>query len=281
MARIRKLLEGPLCVVDYRCDAGPGARPFVEQHRGWSVSYVRRGSFGCRCGGRSFELVPGSLLVGRPGDEYVCTHEHHAGGDECLAFFIPPALVDEVDGRRRAWRSGALPPLAELVVLGELAQRTADGATDLGLDEVGLALASRFVAAASGDAPGRARAGAADRRRAVASALWIDAHADEALTLAGMAAQCGLSAWHYLRVFSAVLGVTPHQYLVRCRLRRAAGALADDDRPVTGIALDAGFADLSNFVRSFRRAAGVSPRGFRRAARGDRKIFQERLARRS
>jgi len=39
-----------------------------------------------------------------------------------------------------------------------------------------------------------------------------------------------------------------------------------------------GFADLSNFVRSFHRAAGVSPRGFRRAARGDRKIFQDRFA---
>jgi AraC family transcriptional regulator len=41
---------------------------------------------------------------------------------------------------------------------------------------------------------------------------------------------------------------------------------------------DVGFGDLSNFVRSFHRAAGVSPRRFRQAAKGDRKIFQERLA---
>ncbi len=54
-------------------------------------------------------------------------------------------------------------------------------------------------------------------------------------------------------------------------------ALDDPARSVTDIAYDVGFADLSNFVRSFRRAAGVSPRGFRRAARGDRKIVQERL----
>ena len=40
-----------------------------------------------------------------------------------------------------------------------------------------------------------------------------------------------------------------------------------------------GFGDLSNFVRTFRRAAGVSPRGFRKASKGDRKILQERLAR--
>jgi AraC-like DNA-binding protein len=65
---------------------------------------------------------------------------------------------------------------------------------------------------------------------------------------------------------------------LRSRLRRAARLLAEDSRPITDIALDIGFADLSNFVRTFHRAAGVSPRRFRDSARGDRKIFQERLA---
>jgi AraC-like DNA-binding protein len=37
-----------------------------------------------------------------------------------------------------------------------------------------------------------------------------------------------------------------------------------------------GFGDVSNFVRTFHRAAGVSPRRFRQAAHGDRKIFQDR-----
>jgi AraC-like DNA-binding protein len=80
-------------------------------------------------------------------------------------------------------------------------------------------------------------------------------------------------------LFSNVLGVTPHQYLVRSRLRHAARLLPDRDRAITDIAYDVGFGDLSNFVRTFHRAAGVSPRGFRRASKGDRKIFQERLAR--
>jgi AraC-like DNA-binding protein len=75
-----------------------------------------------------------------------------------------------------------------------------------------------------------------------------------------------------------VLGVTPHQYLVRARLRRAAQLLADGDRPITGIAFDVGFGDLSNFVRTFRRAAGLSPRQFRAAARGDGRFVQDQLA---
>jgi AraC-like DNA-binding protein len=53
--------------------------------------------------------------------------------------------------------------------------------------------------------------------------------------------------------------------------------LADDDKAVTDIAYDVGFGDLSNFTRTFHRAAGVSPLKFRQASRGMRKIFQERL----
>lgn len=64
----------------------------------------------------------------------------------------------------------------------------------------------------------------------------------------------------------------------RSRLRRAAQLLAQPERSITEVALDCGFGDLSNFVRTFRRATGVTPGAFRRAARGDRKILQERLA---
>jgi AraC-like DNA-binding protein len=65
---------------------------------------------------------------------------------------------------------------------------------------------------------------------------------------------------------------------VRSRLRHAARRLADEDRSITEIAYDVGFGDLSNFVRTFHRAAGVSPLRFRQASRGMRKIFQDRLS---
>jgi AraC family transcriptional regulator len=119
---------------------------------------------------------------------------------------------------------------------------------------------------------------ARDRRRAVEAALWLDDHAHEAVDLDTISRRAGLSPFHFLRLFARVLGVTPHQYLVRCRLRRAARLLADPARSITDVAFDVGFADLSNFVRTFRRAAGVSPRTFRRAAKGERKILQERIA---
>ncbi|MDH6594711.1 AraC family transcriptional regulator [Variovorax sp. TBS-050B] len=277
-----ELQTGDIRVSRYCCDAGPGARPFTELHQGHSVSYVRRGSFGYRTRGRAYELVAGSVLVGCPGDEYVCTHDHHACGDECLAFHLSPGFVELIGGDPAAWRTGGVPPLAELMVIGELAQAAAEGQGDAGLDELGMWFASRFVDLVSGrrKAAAPSEATPRDRRRAVDAAIWIDAHAARHdIGLEAIAAEAGLSAFHFLRLFSQVLGVTPHQYLVRSRLRHAARLLADDlHRPVTEVALDVGFADLSNFVRTFRRAAGVSPGGFRKAARGDRKILQDRLA---
>jgi AraC-like DNA-binding protein len=266
-----------ISVSDFRCSAGPDDAPFVERHGCHSVSYVRKGSFGCHSRGRFFELVAGSVLVGHPGDEYVCTHEHICG-DECLSFFLSAELVDAIGDGTDIWRIGAAPPLPELMVLGELAQAAADGRSDVGLDEVGQLFASRFVEVVSGRPHRPAAAKARDRRRAVETALWIDAHSHRQIDLEHAAGQADISPFHFLRLFSSVLGVTPHQYLVRSRLRHAARLLADDDRPVTDVAYDVGFGDLSNFVRTFHRAAGVSPRKFREASRGKRKIFQERPA---
>jgi AraC-like DNA-binding protein len=65
---------------------------------------------------------------------------------------------------------------------------------------------------------------------------------------------------------------------VRSRLRHAARRLTDEDSSITDIAYDVGFGDLSNFVRTFHRTAGVSPSRFRQASRGKRKIFQDRLS---
>ena len=278
MSAITLLRAQALSVFDDRCTAGPGDRPYAEAYASHSVAYVRRGSFGCRTRGRAYELVAGAVLVGNPGQEYMCTHEHHVCGDECLSFHFTPAQADALGASRGHWAAGALPPLPELMVLGELAQAAAEGRSDIGLEEAGLWFAARFVELMRGQAGRPHRATPRDRRRAVEAALWLEAHATEPLALDDGAAQAGLSPFHFLRLFSSVLGVTPHQYLVRCRLRLAARLLADPHRPVTEIAYAVGFGDLSKFVRSFRRAAGVTPTGFRRAAAGDRKIFQDRLA---
>jgi AraC family transcriptional regulator len=264
MAATRLFSGAGLEVYDYRCGYGPGDRPFVESHSRYSLAYVRKGSFGLEARGRRHELVAGALMVGYPGDEYMCTHEHHGCGDECLSFQFSPELFEAIGGDEAPWRAGGVPPLAEMMVMGELAQAAVEGRSDLGLEELGLLFAFRFQKAISNAKAKKLRVSVADRRRAVEAALWIDTHCSESIDLGAAAGRANLSPFHFLRIFAKAIGVTPHQYLIRARLRRAAKLLAEKERSVTEIALEAGFADLSNFVRTFRRAAGVSPLGFGR-----------------
>jgi AraC-like DNA-binding protein len=215
---------------------------------------------------------------GAPGDDYVCSHDHVCG-DECLSLQLTPELVETIGDHDAIWSVGALPPMPELMVLAELADAAAARRSEIAPDEAGLLMAARFVQVAGGVAVRKpAIHPARDRRRAVEAALWLEQHAHQAVDLDAVSQQAGLSPFHFLRLFARVLGVTPHQYLVRCRLRHAARLLADPARSVTDVAFDVGFQDLSNFVRTFRRAAGVSPRTFRKCAKGERKILQERIA---
>jgi AraC family transcriptional regulator len=272
------LASDTLAVDDYRCSAGPHDAPFVEHHGQYDLAYVRRGSFGYHTRGQHFEMVAGCVLIGHPDDEFFCSHDHHAGGDECLAIHLGAELEEVIGTRADIWRIGSLPPHPEMMVVGELAQCAAEGRSDIGLDEAALVFAKRFVELIVGRSPTAQVALPLDRRRAVDAAHWIEAHAHQEIDLARSAREAGLSPFHFLRVFSRVIGVTPHQYLVRSRLRQAARLLCDEDRKISDIALEVGFADLSNFIRTFRRAAGVTPSDFRRAAKGADKGSIERLA---
>ena len=257
-----------ISVSDFRCSAGPGDKPFAEQHRCHSISYVRKGSFGLHCRGKFSELVAGSVLIGHPGDEYTCTHDHVCG-DECLSFFIAPELVEAIGDSPTPWQVGVRAAAAgtggaRANWRNRQQMATAISASTKSARCWRAALSRWCPASAQIRCPDAAR----DRRRAVETALWIDAHSHRQINLEDAADQAGISPFHFLRLFSDVLGVTPHQYLLRSRLRHAARRLADDDSPITDIAYDVGFADLSNFVRTFHRAAGASPLKFRQASPG-------------
>jgi AraC family transcriptional regulator len=261
--RVTALFEGGgLTVANYACCAKPGDASVPEHHSGYALAFVQSGSFGYLARGERYELVAGSLLLGRPGEEYRCTHDHHLGGDECLSFHFSPELIDAL-GADKVWPTAALPPLAELAVLGELARTAALSQSDIGLDEAGLLFAQRFLRVATNARSERVATTPVDRRRAVRAALYLEARSSEPVTLADAAREVGLSTFHLLRVFSRVLGLTPHQYLLRTRLRHAARLLAEPELPITQIAYSVGFNDLSNFTRTFRRATGVTPTAYR------------------
>jgi AraC family transcriptional regulator len=89
------------------------------------------------------------------------------------------------------------------------------------------------------------------------------AHLDEDVSLAALAEQAGLSAFHLHRVFAATAGETPKQFTQRLRLTRAAAMLATTKDSVLDIALACGFQSHEVFSRSFRKRFGISPSAYR------------------
>jgi AraC-like DNA-binding protein len=105
--------------------------------------------------------------------------------------------------------------------------------------------------------------GAAAWSRVVQTIHLIDATPADPHTLGSLARAAGLSEFYFLRTFQRVTGVTPHQYLLRARLRSAALQVAGDTAKIIDIALACGFNDLSNFNHAFRQEFDVSPRAWR------------------
>ena len=91
----------------------------------------------------------------------------------------------------------------------------------------------------------------------------LDRHFAEPFDLDHLADLAGMSRYHFLRTFKSVTGITPHQWLLRARVREAAHRLVTTPASVTEIALEVGFEDLSNFTRRFHDELGKSPRRYR------------------
>lgn len=90
---------------------------------------------------------------------------------------------------------------------------------------------------------------------------------DPGLDAAQLGAALGISP-RFVQMAFARMGTTPSAYILEQRLELAARRLrAEPALPVTEIALDAGFGDLSHFCRTFRRRFGTSAGAYRRAGR--------------
>jgi transcriptional regulator GlxA family with amidase domain len=96
---------------------------------------------------------------------------------------------------------------------------------------------------------------------------YIEAHLDEKVSLQTLASVAGVSMFHFARAFKQSEGVTPHDYLIRCRVRRTMELLAGTDLSISEVAASVGFSDQSHCVRRFRERVGVCPRVYRRLAR--------------
>lgn len=287
-----------------RCTAGPRDRSFEEQFSKACIAIVAAGTFQYRSSAGRELMTPGSLLLGHAGQSFECSHEHGVGDrcisfSYSAEYF--EQLMDEagVRGLKPAFASLRVPPIRELsrVVaracglaahgestdcLREAASRPSSGRPpqhaktrvvgDPGRwrAEPGLAdweaiaidlAASALVFAAKRSLPPTSPAAEARVTRVV---RMIEQQPDLKLSLAVLAREARLSRFHFLRIFQQLTGLSPHQYILRARLRRAATLLLLDGARVVDVALDSGFGDISNFNHAFHAEFGVAPTSYRK-----------------
>jgi AraC-like DNA-binding protein len=253
---------------EYVCRAGPEDKAFEEQHDCMSIAAVVSGTFNYRSGTGTAALCPGSFLLGNFGACFECGHEH-SRGDRCVALQIEPHYFEEIasaSAHASDYRfpvamvpamTGALPQAAKFEAL-------AASAEPMAAEESVPLLIERILGFVSGLKTLPARPSARDGQRVSDALHYIEQNSQEVLDLESLAAQAGMSKYHFLRTFRRIAGMAPYQYLLTARLRKVAVRLATSAAPVASIAFEEGFGDLSTFNRRFRGVFGVPPQEFRR-----------------
>jgi AraC family transcriptional regulator len=256
-------------VADVVCTCGPQDRPYEERHAYVAIAVVLAGSFQYRSSAGRGLMTAGSLLLGNDGDCFECAHQH-GEGDRCVAFWYEPDYFERLStdaglrGSQARFTIPRVPPLRELSAFVTGASAGVEGAVNAPWEELAVTIgvrAARLAAGASSCTSGSALNAEARVTRVIRA---IDHHSGGRLSLGRLAREAGLSPYHFLRTFTSLVGVTPHQYVLRTRLREAAARLIIEPDNVLDVALDSGFGDVSNFNRAFRQEFGVSPRAYRR-----------------
>lgn len=92
---------------------------------------------------------------------------------------------------------------------------------------------------------------------------FISVHFGEQLTLDRLAAEAGISKYHFTRVFHDRVGQTPFRFLTETRLAAAEKLLVTTNLRVGDIAMACGFAAASHFTTAFAARYGASPTAYR------------------
>jgi AraC family transcriptional regulator len=111
--------------------------------------------------------------------------------------------------------------------------------------------------------PALAKSPSPPRRDLRAAVDYIHTHLNQHLTLHEIAAVEYLTPFHFSRLFKQLYGVSPHQYVIRKRVEKAAELLRNPRLSISDVALEAGFTDHSHLTRHFKRLMGKSPRAAR------------------
>ncbi|MGD7789532.1 helix-turn-helix domain-containing protein [Propionibacteriaceae bacterium Y1700] len=108
------------------------------------------------------------------------------------------------------------------------------------------------------------RAREEQNRRMLRARDLMDRSYAEPLDVPALARAAHTSTAHFSRTFAATFGETPHRYLQRRRVERAAHLLRETGDSITDICMAVGFTSLGTFSRTFSSIMGCAPSAFRK-----------------
>lgn len=236
-----------------------------RRYDGPAIGLVEAGTFTYRTEAGEAAAVPGTILFGNAGEGFGCAHLDAAGNRRAAVVFASDLLVEaatETGSTQPRFAVAALAPSPRSLQMQAAIRRLVR--SDRARDDVLIDL----LATVFGLPPVATRRGSArETRRILDIARHLNDHFAEPHGLGDLAAAAGISRFHFVRQFRRLVGASPHQYLIALRLRAAAQCLEEGNAPVTDVALDAGFNDISHFNQLFRRAYGIAPTRWRTQAK--------------
>ncbi|MCD6009426.1 AraC family transcriptional regulator [Halomonas sp. IOP_31] len=247
---------------DFRYD------PHAHDEYAFGVTLAGRQDF--FSGGRFHRSPPGNVIQFNPGE----VHDGQPGGDSTLGYvmaYVSTAQLEaafaDATGRESAghFRSRDTlihDPLLRDGILELVRLVTQQVGSRIDQEYALYRIAGRLVQRAGRFQPG-ATAGRPDALLKRAKD-YVLTHLEEDMSLDDLSQAAHLSKYHFLRLFRQQFGMTPHQYVINCRINAARHAL-ETGAPPSEVAFRYGFADLSHFNRRFKRIYGMTPYQYQRS----------------
>jgi AraC family transcriptional regulator len=254
--------------------AEPGCRPETPTHHhiitlasGSEIAYGERP-------GRDGRLVPYAKLPGsiNVDPEGLVPAVYPSTQTELTVCVLAPAflegLASEQEPHLAALRGRAAfrdEPAAGLIRLMEQEAKSGGLSGRLYIDHLTYALALRILTLGTKEESGQASSNMLSRPRLkrVIDLMETDLATD--IGLSRLAVESGYSRNHFLRMFRAATGDTPHQYLLHLRVKKAQIMMKNKKTHLIDIALATGFSSHAQLSRVFRQVLGVTPSEYRRA----------------
>jgi AraC family transcriptional regulator len=224
----------------------------------YQLNVIERGWFQLGFGRREKVLGPGSVFISRPGETYRYSHMPHLEPDTCLSLGFSASIACELESIFNRLTL-VIPITNRLAFLRLRLCSYAANEVPMLLDT----LACDLVDAAANAREDRRRLYRPEQlkwygQRVEAARELMDSSPDDQHSLWHLASQVAMSPFLFARVFRELIGLPPHKYLIRLRLKRAR-TLLESGMSVTDVCYAVGFNNLSHFIRSFRAYFGTVP----------------------